>query len=568
MASEMRIALLYFIGATLWIILSDALIDSLFGFSAPLVSAAQTYKGSIFVILTSIMLLILLRFEFRRRRRLEENSNTRAAHFQHLFHTNPLPMWIYDTETLRFLEVNAAACRHYGYSRDEFLALSLVDIRPPEDVERLLANLAAPRPEYQDSGLWRHRLRDGTVIQVDIRSNRIEYGGRSAVLVVANDVTERENARADLQRSKDRLSSIIRAAPLAIFLMDVDWRVLLWNPAAERIFGWSEDEVIGKPVPTIPPQFQAEANQLRDDLVAGGQTFVGRRLKRVRKDGTLINVSLSTGVLRSGDTVTEIISVMEDITERKRLEAEMLEKERLRLALDKEIELRRMRDHFISRVSHEFRNPLTAITTSSGIIQRYYDRLSPTEREGHFDRMQQQIDRLVSLVDDLLMVMRAEAVADTFLPKPLDLIAFCRAVMDDFDPGPDGVSRLRLIIEVDSVLVNADEKIFRQALDNLVSNALKYSSGADPVEVAVRLMPDGSHVSIHVIDHGIGIPAADQPHIFDPFFRASNAHAHPGTGLGLVIAQQAVTLHGGTLTLQSVEGKGTIFQVVMPIYDQ
>ena len=140
--------------------------------------------------------------EIAERERAEAASRHHVNHFRHLFHSNPLPMWVYDRSTLCFLEVNDAAVETYGYARDEFLAMRLTDIRPPEDVERLLGALAQPVPPLEKTRGWRHRRKDGAIIDVDIVTHAIELEGRPARLTVAMDVTRQKAAEARLQHAQ------------------------------------------------------------------------------------------------------------------------------------------------------------------------------------------------------------------------------------------------------------------------------------------------------------------------------------------------------------------------------
>lgn len=132
-----------------------------------------------------------------------------------LFTANPLPMWVYDPQTLRFPEVNQAAEAHYGYTREEFLQMRTTDIRPPEDVPRLLEDLEAPRPALQFSGEWRHRTKDGRILHVEVTSHTLEWEGRPAVLVMAHDVTERRRVEAALRESEELFRSLVEQSPWA-----------------------------------------------------------------------------------------------------------------------------------------------------------------------------------------------------------------------------------------------------------------------------------------------------------------------------------------------------------------
>jgi PAS domain S-box-containing protein len=159
-------------------------------------------------------------------RKLAENAlRQREASFRYLFANNPHPMWVYDVETLAFLEVNETAVAKYGYSRHEFLQMRITDIRPAEDVSRLLAHVEAKRPEIQFSGEWRHRLKDGSVIDVEIISHRMEFAARKAALVVAHDITEHKRAEEAIRKSE---------------------RVLLEAESLGHTGSWEQDLVTGE----------------------------------------------------------------------------------------------------------------------------------------------------------------------------------------------------------------------------------------------------------------------------------------------------------------------------------
>jgi PAS domain S-box-containing protein len=161
-----------------------------------------------------------------------KTANESADFFRYLFESHPIPMWIYELKTLAFLEVNDAAVEKYGYRRDEFLSLTLKDIRPAEDVVRLLKDAKQKRPSLQHAGEWRHRLKDGRIINVEITSHTIEFNGRKAVLVTAQDITERKQAEALLRESEKQYrfsQGILRSASDGILVVNRENEVLYAN---------------------------------------------------------------------------------------------------------------------------------------------------------------------------------------------------------------------------------------------------------------------------------------------------------------------------------------------------
>jgi two-component system, sensor histidine kinase and response regulator len=242
------------------------------------------------------------------------------ASFQLLFHNNPLPMWVYDLETLRFLEVNDAAVTHYGYTRDEVLAMRITDIRPPQDLPALEQNLAAERPALEESGTWRHRLKDGRIIEVQIASHLLEWKGRNAALVVAQDVTERKRAEHALRERTTYLDALIEGSPLAILVQDLRGLGRLCNPAFERLFGYKREEVVGVDVDSLiaSGDLALEAAELTRRSLAGEASQ--RTARRRRKDGMLVDVELYAVPLWLGGKVIGTYGLYQDISDRRQAE--------------------------------------------------------------------------------------------------------------------------------------------------------------------------------------------------------------------------------------------------------
>ncbi|MFO0930510.1 MAG: PAS domain S-box protein [Gemmataceae bacterium] len=168
------------------------------------------------------------------------------SRYRLLFEANPAPMWVYDLATLRFLAVNDAAVAQYGYSRDEFLGMTIRDIRPPEELPALLDNLAAPRQEVERSGPWQHRRKDGSPLAVDIVSHAVKLDGRPVRLVLAADVTDRVRAEAALKASEARFRALIENTYDGITLLAADGTIVYASPSVVRIGGRTMEELLGR----------------------------------------------------------------------------------------------------------------------------------------------------------------------------------------------------------------------------------------------------------------------------------------------------------------------------------
>jgi len=262
-----------------------------------------------------------------RRKKIAQNPDQ----FSFLFQNNPLPMWVYDLETLRFLEVNEAAVKHYGYSRAEFLRMRLPDIRPKEDIARIKAHVHAKRQRLQYSGEWRHRKKDGTLIYVEIVSHMLTYKGRKSALIVAKDITESKRAHSALKESQTELRDVIDSAMDAIILVDDHQRVVLFNPAAEKMFQHSAAEVIGKSLGSLIPQPFRKAH--KDQVLKFGKSGRTRRsalhlgwVLGLRADGTKFPAEVAISTVKSADKKF-YTAIMRDISERMQAEEALRESE-------------------------------------------------------------------------------------------------------------------------------------------------------------------------------------------------------------------------------------------------
>lgn len=251
--------------------------------------------------------------------------------------------------------------------------------------------------------------------------------------------------------------------------------------------------------------------------------------------------------------------------EKASLEKRVVERTReLETALEQQTELTKLKADFVSLVSHEFRTPLGVIMSAVDVLRRYFDRLTQAKRERHLEMIFNSTRNLAVLIEEVLLLGRAEEGRIQFSPAPLDLEKLCRVLTDELVSATAGECHIEFSVSNSLEHSMTDEALLRHIIPNLLSNAVKYSEPGQPVEFTV--MRDGSDAVLTVRDHGIGIPIDDQSRLFNSFTRASNVGTRPGTGLGLVVVQRCVLLHGGTIQLESKPGAGTTVTVRLPVF--
>ena len=259
--------------------------------------------------------------DFRERKRAEEALRESEHRYRTLFELNPLPMWVYDLQTLQFTAVNDAAVKHYGYTQDEFLQMKITDIRPAEDVPLVLASLdtleARRGPNH-----YRHKKKDGTIIDVEITSFEFISAGKRARMVIAQDITERKRAEEELRKSEERYRELFENAHDLVYTHDLEGRVTSMNFAGERILGYTRDELMGMRISDIvmPEHLEHGLDQMRRKLSGETQaTFYELDVRA--KDGHRVSLELSTRLITRDGQPIGVQGIGRDVTDRKANEA-------------------------------------------------------------------------------------------------------------------------------------------------------------------------------------------------------------------------------------------------------
>jgi PAS domain S-box-containing protein len=417
-------------------------------------------------------------------------------------------------------------------------------------------------------GLANHTVlirRDGDRVPIDDSGApiRTETGELAGVVLVFRDVTERRRA----EDAEARLAGIVRTSDDAIVSKDLHGIVRSWNPAAERMFGFTSQEAIGQSITLIiPPERRAEEDEVLR-RIRRGEAVDHFETVRVRKDGRAIDISLTVSPVRN--TVGDIIGaskIARDITERKRVEAEralLLQREQGARA---EAEAaNHAKDQFLATLSHELRTPLQAILGWAGALRRFRD--DPANFARAIDTIERNARAQTRLVEDLLDVSRIIAGQMRLAVRPVFLAPVIRAAMDSLAPAAEAKAlRVVAILDPDAGPVTGDPDRLQQVVWNLLSNAVKFTPKGGQVQVTLERV--NSHIQIRVMDTGPGIAPEFLPFLFERFRQAEGGTTSSprGLGLGLAIVRHLVELHGGTVHADSPgEGQGAVFTVRLPL---
>jgi PAS domain S-box-containing protein len=432
---------------------------------------------------------------------------------------------------------NESAFRIFGYTAEEIIGVSVLKLIPtdrqheePKILEQLKKGIRVDHFETK------RMKKDGTLIDVSLTISPIldSDGKIIGLSKIARDITAQRSAEVD----SNRLAAIIASTDDAIISKDLNSIVTSWNESACRIFGYTADEMVGSSIlKLIPPDRQDEEPKILSELKKGNRVEHFETV-RMKKDGTLIHVSLTISPIkdRSGNVIG-LSKIARDITEKKLTE--------------------KKKDEFIGFVSHELKTPLTSLRSYIQVA------LHKSKGEKHdfishaLTKAEQQTKRMENMITDFLNISRFEDGQMKIEVSSFDLAAIIHSCMED---ARITSSKHQLSYNGDTqAMVMGDVEKISLVLTNLISNAQKYSPDGGEIIISCNKTADGFTVSVK--DHGIGISKGDQKNMFQKFYRIKSEKTRfiSGFGIGLYLASSIIALHGSAISVESTLDLGSTF---------
>lgn len=486
------------------------------------------------------------------RKRTEQLLRDSEEKYRLLFEKNPLPMWVYDLETLEFLDVNDAAIEHYGYTREEFLSMTIMNIRPPEDIPALLDNVDKIRNGLSASGIWRHYTKAGDLIDVEITSYALSYNGRPAELILSNDVTERLTAERELRialQEKERVLEQLRLhidrMPFGYVVTDRFFRFRFINSAAERMFGYTNTELQGRdPYAIIIPESAREhVESLRKQWMKGSMAASGTN-ENLTKDGRVILCEWTNiPIFDEQGEFESLFSMVTEVTERERTQQQL--KRTLGQLRTLSVRLQHVREEERAAVARDIHDELgqvlTALKIDLSVIEKDIgSKTSADELLSEVRGMRELVDNAIGTTRRIIRELKPEALETGGLPMAVKVLAeglgkrMGWRIKLDIDP-----PTLKLPSEVSLALFRA----VQEALNNTAKHA-----SANNVRIGIR--SGGGIVKINVEDDGKGYQEED--------LRKSES-------TGLVGMRERLLPLGGEVRLRHRQEGGTILDIFVPL---
>jgi PAS domain S-box-containing protein len=369
---------------------------------------------------------------------------------------------------------------------------------------------------------------------------------------------EQAQLRQQLERSETRFQRLVESNVIGIFISDLQGNLMYANDAFLQMLGYEKEDIQRGKLrwsELVPPEY-ALANQQAVQQLQESGSFAPFEKEYWHKDGSRVPVLLGGALLEEEEE--KAIAFVIDISDRKAAEQNM------RKALEKQKELNELKSHFVSMVSHEFRNPLTTISGGAQMLLYYADRLNEEKKQNIIQHIYNAVKKMLELLEDVLIIARSGSGKLKLEPLSLDLEVFCRELSEELRMGVGAKHEIEFVYQGQKN-AKLDRKLLRYILTNILSNAFKYSPDGSPVRFEVQCQPQ--EVLFRIQDRGVGIPQRDRPKLFESFQRASNVGTVPGTGLGLAIAKQCLDLHGGWIAIDSELGVGTTVAIALPSWN-
>ena len=465
---------------------------------------------------------------------------------------------------------NSSAEEMFGYKKSELLGKQLDILIPTRyhhshdsHVENFITK--STKRQMGDGADLCGICKDGREFPLEAGLNPFELYGATYVMALVIDITERKIKEKELSH----WARIFDESLNEIYVFDANtFHFINVNKEARRNIGYTMDDLITMtPIDIEPELNQPEFRELIQPLLENEMGKVNFETTHERKDGSCYPVEVHLQLSAMGEKKA-FVAIILDITERKNY-TEKLEKKvqsrtkQLTEALAKEKELNELKTRFLSLVSHEFKTPLSSILTSITLLGKYTDTEQQEKRDKHVTTIKNKVKYLDAILNDFLSVERLESGKVNYNVESFPLSKIVNEVVYDSNMLLKSGQKIHYPENIDDLIIQFDEKTLQLVLSNLVHNAIKYSPEDSIIDLQVEVKEN--KLILKIIDQGIGIPANEQKHIFNRYFRAKNALLTQGTGIGLNIAKQHLENLGATLEFSSEENNGSTFTVHIPL---
>jgi PAS domain S-box-containing protein len=480
------------------------------------------------------------------------------AKFRQFADNAEIVFWVCEPDASKFHYISPGYEKIWGKSCAEIYSnpRSFLESVHPDDFERVIAAATGENACNMNED-YRIIRADGQVRWVSDRTFPIydEQGKLYRMVGFAEDITEGKETELSLRDTETKFYQFANNADIVFWVCEPDASKFHYiSPGYEKIWGKSCAEIYSNPRSFLESVHPDDFERVIVAATGENACNMDEDYRIIRADGQVRWVNDRTfPVYDEQGKLYRMAGIAEDITHRKLAEEQVLK------TLQRERELSDAKSNFIATTSHQIRTPLATIQSSLDMLQHYADRLNEDKKQGHFQKIENALQRIQQIVQDTLLFSEAEAGTLQFEPKLVDVVRLCKEVIEEIT---DNQNRIQFTTNVVISQCSIDSKLISYIINNLLENALKYSPQNTIIKFDLNCTE--SAVIFSIQDQGIGIPKENLPHIFDSFYRANNVDMSSGTGLGLAIVKQCVDLHKGEIEVVSNVNEGAKFTITLP----
>jgi PAS domain S-box-containing protein len=461
---------------------------------------------------------------------------------------------------LNIVEANDCALESYMYSRDEFIGMKLEKIHAPETLSQLSEQIKYINEKGAATIEAFHIRKDGVIFPIEISARVVNIEGSKYYQSIGRDITERKIVEDSLRESEEKFRKIFVESPFPMVMTEKDFGIIRANLSFCKMIGYKEEELKSFTFRNFThPDYKNKDEVSLLELITGEIPIYNTEKKYIRKDGSIIWGMTTVSLIRNNkDEVQYFLAMVEDITSRKKIEADLID------AKEKAEESDRLKTAFLHNISHEIRTPMNAIIGFSTLLND--PELPEPERRQFTDIIFQSSNQLLSIIDDILDIANFESGHVKLYPREMDLNSSLRNLHEQFRLKESEYNiKINLstgLRDEESIIVTDSTKLI-EIISNLISNSIKFTRKG---KIDFGYVLNSSFLEFFVRDTGIGISAEYIEKIFDRFYQVDAAvtRQYGGTGLGLSICKAYVELLGGKIGVTSKPDEGTLFKFTLP----
>ncbi len=485
------------------------------------------------------------------RKKAEEELRKSELRYRSIFENNHAVMLLIDPVTRKIVDVNPAAVKFYGYSRNELISMDMnkINTLSEQEIADEMNKAFESKKNYFE---FRHRISDGTIKDVEVYSGKTEIQGKELLYSIVHDITEKKL----VEKQVNTLRRAIEQSSVGIMITDKNGTIEYINPYFTTVSGYSFEEVIGKN-PRILKSGEQDSKfyEVLWNTITSGKDWSGELINKKKNGDFFWEKEIITPILNEEGEIVHFVAIREDITEKKKMIEELIQ------AKNRAENLNRLKTEFLAQMSHEIRSPINLLLNYTALIKDDLNTDISEEISISFDGIESAGRRIIRTIDLILNMSELQLGTYEVTKREFDIEKSIRVLMKEYYSSAASKNiELNINTNTSNTIIISDDYAVNQIFANLIDNAIKYTHKG---EIRIDINENNNRLVVSVGDTGIGISEEYLKKIFTPFTQEEQGYSrtYDGTGLGLALVKKYCELIGAEIEVKSSKGEGTTFNI-------